>query len=124
MTNSTTTQKQLGNARIAILTFVGIIIIMVMMAIEKHPSITIRLSVNTEDYGLLDMTEGREEGGIPLTRTVYGKAEGLSDYKEGTFYIVSQLVKNALPQRKDLLVPTNVVRNKAGNIVGCESLCV
>jgi len=60
--------------------------------------------------------------GTPTSRTVFGKPEGLPDFKEGTYYIVSQLVKNALPERKDLLVPAEVVRDDAGNIVGCKSL--
>ena len=40
----------------------------------------------------------------------------------GVFYIVSQLVKNALPDRTDLLVPAEVVRDGNGNIIGCKSL--
>lgn len=39
-----------------------------------------------------------------------------------TYYIVSQIVKSALPTRKDLLVPAEVVRDENGNIVGCKSL--
>ena len=41
----------------------------------------------------------------------------LSDY-----YIVSQLIKSAFPERNDLLVPAEVVRDSSGNIVGCRSL--
>ena len=60
--------------------------------------------------------------GTPTTRTVFGEPEGLPDFVEGTFYIVSQLVKSALPQRNDLLVPAEVVRDSEGNIIGCFSL--
>jgi hypothetical protein len=38
-----------------------------------------------------------------------------------TYYLVSQLVKSALPSRKDLLVPAEIVRDKDGNIIGCRS---
>jgi len=38
------------------------------------------------------------------------------------YYIVSQLVKSALPDRDDLLVPAEVVRDETGRIVGCRSL--
>jgi hypothetical protein len=38
------------------------------------------------------------------------------------YYIVSQLVKSALPSRNDLLVPAEVVRDASGNIIGCRSL--
>ena len=61
-------------------------------------------------------------GDVPTSRTVFGEPEGLPDFQEGTFYIVSQLVKNALPNRTDLLVPAEVVRDEKGNIVGCKSL--
>lgn len=47
---------------------------------------------------------------------------GLPEPKLGTCYIVSQLVKNALPERDNLVVPAKVVRNAAGNIIGCKSL--
>lgn len=60
--------------------------------------------------------------GVPTTITNFGDPEGLQQYKEGTFYIVSQLVKSALPERMDLLVPAEVVRDDQGNIIGCKSL--
>ena len=60
--------------------------------------------------------------GIPTSRTVFGEPEGLPAYQEDTYYIVSQLVKSALPERADLLVPAEVVRDESGNIIGCRSL--
>jgi hypothetical protein len=60
--------------------------------------------------------------GIPTSRTVFGEPEGLPSYEQNTYYIVSQLVKSALPQRTDLLVPAEVVRDAEGNIIGCKSL--
>ncbi len=75
----------------------------------------IRLAVQTVQDSPL-------EDGTPTSRTNFGEAEGLPEFQEGTFYIVSQLVKSALPERTDLLVPAEVVRDQAGNIVGCKSL--
>jgi hypothetical protein len=63
-----------------------------------------------------------EIDGIPTSKTVFGEAVGLPEYTGGTFYIVSQLVKSALPGRTDLLVPAEVVRDASGNIIGCRSL--
>ena len=60
--------------------------------------------------------------GIPTSSTEFGQPDGLPDFSFGTFIIVSQLVKSALPQRTDLLVPAEVVRDKEGNIIGCRSL--
>ena len=60
--------------------------------------------------------------GTPTTITEFGKPEGLPPFNEKIFYIVSQMVKDALPDRKDLLVPAEVIRDKQGNIIGCKSL--
>lgn len=60
--------------------------------------------------------------GTPTTRTQFGNPEGLPDFQIGVMYIVSQLVKNALPHRTDLLVPAEVERDKNGVILGCKSL--
>lgn len=75
----------------------------------------IRLSVKTaKGEPLFD--------GTPTSITVFGEAEGLPSFKNGIFYIVSQLVKNALPNRLDLLVPAEMVRDEEGKIIGCKSL--
>ena len=63
-----------------------------------------------------------EHDGIPLSRTEFGEPVGLPEPEEGTLFIVSQIVKNALPERRDLLVPAEVVRNGNGVIMGCRSL--
>ena len=60
--------------------------------------------------------------GIATSRTVFGEPEGLPEAEAGTFFIVSQIIKSALPSRADLLVPAEVVRDKSGNIIGCRSL--
>lgn len=59
---------------------------------------------------------------IPLTRTTFAPATGLPEKKEGILIIVSQMVKNALPDRDDLVVPTEMVRDAEGKILGCRSL--
>ena len=74
----------------------------------------VRLKAETVSAGEID--------GVPTSKTVFGKAEGLPEFEKGVFYIVSQLVKSALPQRNDLLVPAEVVRDDKGNIIGCKSL--
>ena len=60
--------------------------------------------------------------GCRISRTEFGQPEGLPNEEPDTFYIVSQLVKSALPNRSDLLVPAEMVRDEKGNIVGCCSL--
>lgn len=59
---------------------------------------------------------------IPISSTQWGDTTDVPAPKSGTFYIVSQLVRNALPHRPDLLVPKQIVRDSSGNIVGCKRL--
>lgn len=60
--------------------------------------------------------------GIPTTKSTFSECLNLPQKKKGVFYIVSQMVKNAYPNRKDFLVPTEIVRDKNNNIIGCKSL--
>lgn len=79
-----------------------------------QPEGLVRLKAVTVPAGEID--------GVPVTRTEFGQPEGLPEFKEGIFIVVSQLVKTALPSRSDLLVPAEVVRDEKGNIIGCKSL--
>lgn len=74
----------------------------------------VRLKAVTVPAGEID--------GTAVTRTEFGQPEGLPEFQEGVYYVVSQLVKTALPSRSDLLVPAEVIRDEKGNIVGCRSL--
>jgi len=85
----------------------------VIKTIPKSDS-QIRLSVQIAQAEPIDE--------IKTSFTVFGEPEGLPEYEEGVFYIVSQLVKSALPGREDLLVPAEVVRDEKGQIIGCKSL--
>ncbi len=82
--------------------------------IKTFPSAgLVRLKTTTESAG--------EVAGVPLTRTVFGEPEGLPEPQDYQWYIVSQLVKSALPNRRDLLVPAEMVRDGEGKILGCQS---
>lgn len=59
---------------------------------------------------------------VNIYSTEYGEVEGLPQEKEGTYYIVSMLVKQALPNRKDLLSPSQPVRDSEGKVIGCLGL--
>lgn len=74
----------------------------------------IRLAVSAQPCPEID--------GIRTVKTVFGKPENLPAEKDGVFYIVSQIVKSALPGRDDLLVPAEVQRDDKGRIIGCKSL--
>ena len=72
-----------------------------------------RCSSSTEVIG--------EVNGVPLTRTIYGEVVGLPQPKENTIYIVSTLVAQACPNRDDLFIPNEIVRDTNGKIIGCKS---
>jgi hypothetical protein len=74
----------------------------------------VRVSVKLADAGEFD--------GIPLVKGTYGEVTGLPPEKEGVMYIVSALVRAALPNRKDLASPAKLVRDDKGNITGCSAL--
>ena len=52
----------------------------------------------------------------------FGEVENLLPQEEGVMLIVSAMVASAAKNRDDLLVPGELVRDAAGNIVGCRSL--
>ena len=61
-------------------------------------------------------------GGISIGHTQYGSVVDLPEEKEGTLYIVSSVVRCALPDRKDLVSPTNTVRDSGGIVVCATAL--
>jgi len=61
---------------------------------------------------------------IPVVRATFGEVTGLPAPEEGTMYVVSALVRGALPGRTDLASPGDPVRDEAGQVVGCKSLIV
>jgi hypothetical protein len=61
-------------------------------------------------------------GAVPLLRGTYGDVTGLPEPAPDTIYIVSAMVRMALPDRKDLASPAGLVRDASGNITGCEAL--
>lgn len=73
-----------------------------------------RVSQTTEVIGELD--------GITITKNKYGEVENLPPYENGIWYIVSAMVANAMPEREDLLIPNESVRDEHGRIIGCRSL--
>lgn len=95
----------------------------------------LRLSSSTVPVGDVD--------GWPTSKTVFGAAEvvksknwngqeapefapldefGARHDKNPMHYIVSMLAKSAHPDAVNLYVPSEVVRDANGNVVGCQSL--
>lgn len=85
----------------------------VLRVIEPNGN-PIRLASRTVPAGEFD--------GVALSKTEFGEPVNLPEPEEGTIFIVSQIVKNAIPERSDLAVPAEVLRDDKGQIVGCRSL--
>ena len=74
----------------------------------------IRVSQKTDRVGHHD--------GVPLSRSTFGETVGLPEMEDGVMLIVSIFVFNANPERTDLCIPVELVRDATGNIIGCLSL--
>lgn len=57
-----------------------------------------------------------------VVRPTLGAVEGLPAPVKGTFFVVSALVAEAA-KRPDLLSPGELVRDGAGNVIGCKGFC-
>lgn len=60
--------------------------------------------------------------GIPLSTPSYGEVTGLPEPARGVLLIVSLLVQQACPERKDLVIPSGLTRGDDGQPIGCRSL--
>lgn len=63
-------------------------------------------------------TAGLADGDL-IYRMAPREIIGLPDPKPGTYYIVSKMLAQACPERKDLIFPGTVVRDESGDVVGC-----
>ena len=61
-------------------------------------------------------------GNIPLFRTTYGTVEGLPGAEPDTLYIVSGMVRAAVPHRSDVWQPGELLRDANGRPVGAIGL--
>lgn len=83
--------------------------------VRRYPAAArpVRVPVTRVRVGLVD--------GVPLVRQHYGRA-ALPEERPGIWYIVSALVAAVHPERRDLLVPTDLVRSADGTVIGCRAL--
>lgn len=84
------------------------------MVLEQYKGEPIRVSCESRKVDVIE--------GIDIYEVVYGEVTGLPKYVEGVFYVVSAMVRQALPGRKDLLSPGQLIRNEQGQPIGCLGL--
>jgi hypothetical protein len=61
--------------------------------------------------------------GIPVTQNFYGEVVNLPEPQANTIYVVSLPVAQRVPDRPDVFIPNELVRDEKGVILGCKSLC-
>lgn len=59
---------------------------------------------------------------VPVNKTVFGDIDGLPDPQPDTIYVVSMLVAQAVPDRDDVFIVDDTVRDDQGRIVGAKAL--
>ena len=60
--------------------------------------------------------------GIPLKKSTYGEVTGLPEPQDGVTYVVSAMVRNSCPNRKDLGSPSELIRDEENRVIGCNAL--
>lgn len=63
-----------------------------------------------------------EVAGLPVYRSQYGFVIGLPEPVDGVALVVSAMVRLAVPGRRDVFSPGELVRNGGGQPVGCRGL--
>jgi hypothetical protein len=87
-----------------------------------------RVQEEGEMVGKLDTPhDGWNEGQalcvVPVFKVTFGKVAGLPAQTPGVIWIVSKMVKDAVPERWDVLSPYGLVRDDKGQPIGCKGLC-
>jgi hypothetical protein len=59
---------------------------------------------------------------VPVNRTQFGAVTGLPDPQPDTIYIVSAVVAQAVPERQDVFIVDDTVRDEQGRIIGARAL--
>lgn len=73
------------------------------------------VSLNTSEQVLFYL------GDIEVNQVTYMSADDLAPYVVNHYYIVSPLVANAYPDRRDFLMVHKTVRDDDGSIIGCRA---
>lgn len=86
---------------------------------EVNTGITYPPSGNVARVETVTAFAGNIEG-VPTYTTTFTDVEGLPNPNKGVYYIVSALVRVAVPNRKDVVSPGELLRDPDGRPVGCN----
>lgn len=82
-----------------------------LLAVDPSGTLA-RVDVTRKRKGTID--------NVPIYSTTYGQVTGLPAPRDGVFYIVSGMVRDAVPDRDDLVSPGLLVRDDDGRPIGCK----
>ena len=60
--------------------------------------------------------------GIPVNQCAYGTVQGLPEPAEETIYVVSAITAQACPEREDVYIVDDSVRDSNGRVIGVRAL--
>lgn len=81
-----------------------------------------RCAVHREDVANIVIDDDVLGYKIPVHKTIFGAVEGLPDPEPDTVYVVSAIVANAVPDRPDVFIVDDTVRDEQGRIIGARAL--
>lgn len=89
-----------------------------IVAIEPLNDTPARVSATLKDCGVF------EANGLAFNHTEqeFGDIINLPEEQEGTFFIVSRIVADAAPERKDLAIVNDLVRDEQGLVSHARSI--
>jgi hypothetical protein len=91
---------------------------------EGGSSVAVAPSGSVARCATKSVPAGVLHGGVALSRVEYGAVEGLPEPTPGTVFVVSALVRAAVPHRQDVASPGDLVRGADGQPVGCRGLVI
>lgn len=83
-----------------------------------QPYLTLPAAKEPASVTFVQKVDGMVDG-ILVYRWFPEEVVNLPDQKPGTYYIVSKMLAQACPERKDLIFPGTLVRDADDHVVGC-----
>lgn len=98
--------------------------------VTVQPSgVVARVAVSRQESGVVPIEADAERllardplAGIPVFVCAYGAVENLPATENGKIFIVSAMVRTAVPTRRDTLSPGELIRDDKGQPIGCCGL--
>lgn len=81
-----------------------------------------RVRMESRQVGCATWNDDDDMQYVSVYQSTPAEVTGLPKPISTAVFIVSRVVQAAVPERKDLVVPNELVRDDKGNVIGCRSL--